>query len=96
MNARFYLAYDIKITLKSHFCCKNVIILSICKERCYGRHNISRKSINHGIISLPDQTSYEPVHEISNNVVCSTSKALDQPAHTRRLIRAFASRLNIL
>ena len=32
----------------------------------------------------------EPVHEISNNVVCVTSKASDQPAHTRSLIRAFA------
>ena len=38
----------------------------------------------------------EQVHEISNNVVCATSKASDQPAHTRSLIRAFASRLNIL
>ena len=35
-------------------------------------------------------------HEISNNVVCAISKASDQPAHTRSLIRAFASRLNIL
>ena len=32
----------------------------------------------------------EPVHEISNNVVCAASKASDQPAHTRSLIRAFA------
>ena len=31
---------------------------------------------------------YEPVHEISNNVVCATSKASDQPVHTRSLIRA--------
>ena len=38
----------------------------------------------------------EPVHEISNNVVCATSKASDQPAHTRSLIRGFASRLSIL
>ena len=38
----------------------------------------------------------EPAHEISNNVVCATSKASDQPAHMRSLIRAFASRLNIL
>ena len=38
----------------------------------------------------------EPVHEISNNSVCATSKGSDQPAHTRRLIRAFASRLSIL
>ena len=35
-------------------------------------------------------------HEISNNVVCATSKSSDQPTHTRRLIRAFASCLNIL
>ena len=40
--------------------------------------------------------SYEPVHEISHNVVCATSKASDQPAHTRSLISAFASRLSIL
>ena len=31
---------------------------------------------------------------ISNNVVCATSKASDQPAHMRRLIRAFASCFN--
>ena len=37
----------------------------------------------------------EPVHEISKNVVCATSKASDQPAHTRSLIRAFASRFSI-
>ena len=33
----------------------------------------------------------EPVHEISNNVVCATSKASDQPEHMRSPIRAFAS-----
>ena len=38
----------------------------------------------------------EPVHEIFNNVVCVTNKGSDQPAHTRSLIRAFASRLSIL
>ena len=38
----------------------------------------------------------EPVHEISNNVVSATNKASDQPAHTRSLIRAFASRLSVL
>ena len=35
-------------------------------------------------------------HEISNNVVCAISKGSNQPAHTRSLIRAFASHLNIL
>ena len=46
-NVRFYISYDIKITLKSHFCHKNVIILSLCTQRCYGCHNVSRKSVNH-------------------------------------------------
>ena len=39
---------------------------------------------------------HQPVHEISNNEVCVASKASDQHAHTRSLIRAFASRLSIL
>ena len=39
---------------------------------------------------------FEPRHGISNNVVCATSKASDQPARTRSLIRAFASCLNNL
>ena len=38
----------------------------------------------------------EPVHEISNNMVCATCNASDQPAQKRSLIRAFASRLSIL
>ena len=38
----------------------------------------------------------EPVHEISNNVVCANSKASDQPARMGSLIRVFASRLSIL
>ena len=44
----------------------------------------------------PDLNVYELRYEISNNVVCATSKASDQPARMRSLIRAFASRLNIL
>ena len=39
--------YHMTNTLKSHFWRENVIILSLCTQRCYGRHNISRKSINH-------------------------------------------------
>ena len=39
--------YHMTNTLKSNFGRKNVIILSLCTQRCYGRHNISRKSINH-------------------------------------------------
>ena len=34
-----------------------------------------------------------PQYEISNNVVCVSTKGLDQPAHMCSLIRAFASRL---
>ena len=39
--------YHMTNTLKSDFCRKNVIILSLCKQRCFGRHNLSKKSINH-------------------------------------------------
>ena len=78
MNVRFYLSYDIKITLKSHFLSKNVIILSLCTQRCNGRHNVSRKSVNisglsillHGVISLPDQTSYDYL-VISDKISCT-------------------------
>ena len=38
-------------------------------------HRIDRKIDVHVII--------EPWHGISNNVVCATSKASDQPAHTQ-------------
>ena len=34
-----------------------------------------------------------PQYEISNNVVCASTKGLDQPLHMCSLIRAFASRL---
>ena len=26
---------------------KNIIILSLCTQRCYGCYNVSRKSVNH-------------------------------------------------
>ena len=26
---------------------KNIIILSLCTQRCHGGHNVSRKSVNH-------------------------------------------------
>ena len=46
-------------------------------------------------VRASDKHKFEPRHEISNNVVCATSKASDQPAYMRSLIRCFASRLNI-
>ena len=39
--------YYMTNALKYDFWHKNVIILSLCTQRCYGRHNVSRKSINH-------------------------------------------------
>ena len=38
----------------------------------------------------------EPCHDISNNVVCATSKCSDQPAQKRSLTRAFACDMNII
>ena len=57
--------YHMTNTLTFHFWRKNVIILSLCTHRCYGHHNVSRKSFSglsillHGVISLPDATSYD-------------------------------------
>ena len=31
----------------SNFLRKNMIILSLCTQSCYGRHNVSRKSLNY-------------------------------------------------
>ena len=42
------------------------------------------------------RVKFERRHEISNNVVSAPTKGSDQPVHTRRLIRVFASRLKVL
>ena len=39
--------YHMTNTLESHFWRKNVIIFSLCAQRCHGRHSVSRKSIKH-------------------------------------------------
>ena len=57
---------------------------------------ILKYSVSTNVLESPPVKEDEPVHEISNSVVCATNKASDQPAHTRSLIRAFASRFNIL
>ena len=44
----------------------------------------------HNVLMMSN--TVEPRHEISNNVVCATSKASDQTAHMRSPIRAFAHR----
>ena len=45
---------------------------------------------------MKNQPTFEPRHEISRNVVCEIIEGTDQPAYFCSLIRAFASRLNIL
>ena len=47
-------------------------------------------------VSFFNDLTNEPRHDISNNVVCATNKASNQPEHSRSLIRAFASPLSIL
>ena len=57
--------------------------------KCVGKGSFPKSQIKSLII-------FEPVHDISNNVVCATSKASDQPWHTHSLIRAFTSCLSNL
>ena len=67
MNITFYLSYNIKITLKSHFCRKNVIILSLSYVRngvmdviTFPENLLTTSGLSillHGVISLPDGTS---------------------------------------
>ena len=52
--------------------------------------------MKYDFLELFFQSTRPTGHEISNNAVSATSKASDQPVHTGSLIRAFASRLNIL
>ena len=47
------------------------------------------------VIGVTLHLTFEPRHEISNNVVCATSQGSDQPAHRHSLIRAFTSCLNV-
>ena len=39
--------YHMTNSLNYHFWRKNVMILLSCTQRCYGRNNVSRKSISH-------------------------------------------------
>ena len=71
-NTRARMLDSIKITLKSHFCRKSVIILSLCTQPCYGSHNFYHilKTTSgllillHGVISLWDATSYDKINYI--------------------------------
>ena len=58
-------------------------------------HILVSPSSTVGFVGKLYEEHTEPRYEISNNVVCATSKGSDQPASTRSLIRAFASPLDI-
>ena len=59
--------YHMTNTFKSHFWRKNVTLVSLCTQRCYGRNNVpvnrqitsGLQILLHGVISLPDATSYD-------------------------------------
>ena len=64
--------------------------------RKFSDHDFGRGLLSSCCIVFGGCSIIELVHLIFNNMVCATSKASDQPAHTHKLIRAFASRLSIL
>ena len=75
--------------------CNQALGFADCRKKF--RYLITNQKLNQSTATVDKICiKSEPVHEISNNVVCVTSKASDQPAHTRSLIRGFASRLSIL
>ena len=76
-------------------CILEIVKLMPFKESILVAKEVPEKFIQAIALNHTDLT-YEPQHKISNNVICATSKDSDQPAHMRSLIRAFASRLNIL
>ena len=52
--------YHMTNTLKSDFWGKNVIVLSLCTQRCYATSGLS--ILLHDVISLPDATSYDNIN----------------------------------
>ena len=73
----------------------NPFVTSWLNCQQYKCGHLQSLSIN-ALIVTEESSIYEPRHEISNNVVVTISKAKDQSAPRRSLIRAFASRLIIL
>ena len=64
LDSIYHMTLRILLNLNSGV--KNVIVLSLCTRHCYGRYNVSHKSVNsglsillHGVISLPGTTSYD-------------------------------------
>ena len=57
--------------------CDPNLIVSNQKEGSISKQRAKR------VLDINPEEINKPVHEISNNVVCATSKASDQPAHMR-------------
>ena len=69
----------------------------LCEQQRRSQACVSAQSGQHHYYSVSERYNpFEPRHKTSNNGVCTTSKASDQPAYTRSLIRALPSRSNIL
>ena len=63
-----YHNYGIKITLKSHFCRKNIIIVSLlCTQRCYWRH----KTFPENRLTISTGGKPRNYHEIVLTQFCS-------------------------
>ena len=92
-DARLY-ALRIKIGTRTTSA-KNARIVELASDIASAFGDIAPK-MHFTILYLLTLSKNEPRHEIFNNVVCATSKASDQPARTRILVRAFAIRLNLL
>ena len=71
-----------------------MLYLKLCySEMCFkgtALYSEENRMLNIYVIMIRAQ------NEMSNNLTCANSKGSDQPAHARSLIRAIASRLNIL
>ena len=86
------IAFQVSETLMA--CAKEKHFHLICYITCQSSakcHNTAESVC----MPAPHQSLFEPQHEISDNVICAISKGSDQPVHTRSLIRAFASQLDI-
>ena len=81
---------------------KKILWKTLISVKFYDKSNLNVFTLSQwenfrwGLIYFDQFIRLEPVHEISNDLVCATNKGSDQPAHMRSLIRAFASRLSIL
>ena len=75
---------------------QNLKVLRANRKKAIFNKNENNYTSKVETLTSPKLMTFEQWHEISNNVVCATSKGSDQPAHTRSLIRAFVGRLNIL